>query len=193
MQLALLAKSNCIGFVCHSQTLVGAVKVYTPKGALHHKVKNPRTSSPRIFHRRRGPAHADAHGRATPGSMLLFADPIVKERLDSRRLLPSTAWTRHSSVVYGWIQLCQAQKDESEKIGGSGRCCPDNTRLCRMVRLANGCGHLLSASLPYDQSAFVVLLMGSGPFCGGAMPGPGTITGSLPGSISTMTGGWFAT
>ena len=27
-------------------------------------------------------------------------------------------------------------------LGGSGRCCPDNTRLDRMVCLANSCGHL---------------------------------------------------
>lgn len=42
---------------------------------------------------------------------------------------------------------------------------------------------------PYGQSGLVVLLMGSASFFGDGMPGPGTITGSLPGSISMTIGG----
>lgn len=130
------------GFICLSQTLVGAVKVYTRRVLC---IISRRTLGPaaheyfadidNIF-----PVHRPE--MSMPGSMLHFADPIVKERLDSRRLLPSTAWTRHSPVVYGWIVFCQALKDDSTNLAEAAGAAPATPGLCRVDDLANRCGYL---------------------------------------------------
>lgn len=53
-------------------------------------------------------------------------------RIGDRRPKPS-CWARYPGLIERLVTL---------KVGGSGRCCPDNTRDHRMAGLANQCGHL---------------------------------------------------